>query len=66
MSRSENIVVGLDVGTTKICAIIGEVNADGMVDVIGVWDLAFARIAQGSSRQHRPHGGQHPEGRRGR
>ena len=36
MSRSENIVVGLDVGTTKICAIIGELNADGMVDVIGV------------------------------
>jgi len=36
MSRSEDIVVGLDVGTTKICAIIGELNADGMVDVIGV------------------------------
>ncbi|MGO9568428.1 MAG: cell division protein FtsA [Desulfomonilaceae bacterium] len=36
MSRSENIVVGLDVGTTKICAIIGELNADGMVDIIGV------------------------------
>lgn len=36
MSRSEEIVVGLDVGTTKICAIIGELNADGMVDVIGV------------------------------
>ncbi len=36
MSRSENIVVGLDVGTTKICAIIGELNPDGMVDIIGV------------------------------
>lgn len=36
MSRSENIVVGLDVGTTKICAIAGELNADGMVDIIGV------------------------------
>lgn len=36
MSRSEEIVVGLDVGTTKICAIIGELNAEGMVDVIGV------------------------------
>jgi cell division protein FtsA len=36
MSRSENTVVGLDVGTTKICAIIGEVNADGAVDIIGV------------------------------
>ena len=36
MSRSENTVVGLDVGTTKICTIIGEVNEDGMVDIIGV------------------------------
>jgi cell division protein FtsA len=36
MSRSDNMVVGLDVGTTKVCAIIGEVNADGMVDIIGV------------------------------
>jgi cell division protein FtsA len=36
MARSENTVVGLDVGTTKICAIIGEVNADGVVDIIGV------------------------------
>ncbi|MBI5569248.1 MAG: cell division protein FtsA [Desulfomonile tiedjei] len=36
MSRSENIVVGLDVGTTKVCAIIGEVNDEGMVDIIGL------------------------------
>lgn len=36
MTRTETIIAGLDVGTTKICAIIGEVNADGMVDIIGV------------------------------
>jgi cell division protein FtsA len=36
MSRSDNTVLGLDVGTTKICTIIGEVNADGMVDIIGL------------------------------
>lgn len=36
MSRSDSIICGLDVGTTKICAIIGEVNADGVVDIIGV------------------------------
>lgn len=36
MSRSESIAVGLDIGTAKICAIIGEVNADGMVDIIGL------------------------------
>lgn len=36
MTRTDTIIAGLDVGTTKICAIIGEVNADGMVDIIGV------------------------------
>lgn len=36
MSRSENVIVGLDVGTTKICAIMGEINQDQMVDIIGL------------------------------
>jgi cell division protein FtsA len=36
MSHSENTVVGLDIGTTKTCAIIGEINEDGMVDIIGL------------------------------
>ena len=36
MSRSENVIVGIDVGTTKICAIMGEINQDQMVDIIGL------------------------------
>jgi cell division protein FtsA len=36
MARNGNIVVGLDVGTTKICAIIGEINEDGLLDIIGL------------------------------
>ncbi len=32
----ENLVVGLDIGTSKVLAIVGEVNAAGMVEVIGV------------------------------
>jgi cell division protein FtsA len=32
---SENVVVGLDIGTTKICAIVGEVTDDG-IDIIGI------------------------------
>jgi cell division protein FtsA len=47
MSRSESIVVGLDVGTTKICAIIGEVNADGMVDIIGVGSAPSRGLRRG-------------------
>ena len=34
--RGQHIVVGLDVGTTKICAIIGDVKSDGVINVIGV------------------------------
>lgn len=34
--KARNIVVGLDMGTTKISAIIGEIQDDGMIDVIGI------------------------------
>ena len=34
--RGSKIIAGLDLGTTKICAIIGEVLKDGTIDVIGV------------------------------
>ena len=33
--KRENIVVGLDIGTTKICAIVAEVS-DGGVDIVGI------------------------------
>ncbi len=35
MARKDDLVVGLDIGTTKICAIVGERTATG-VDVIGI------------------------------
>lgn len=35
MAKRDNIVVGLDIGTTKICAIVGEIVEDG-VDIIGI------------------------------
>lgn len=35
MPKKDNLVVGLDIGTTKICAIVGEVTHKG-VDIIGV------------------------------
>ena len=35
--RSEkNLVVGLDVGTSKVAALVGEVKADDTVDVVGI------------------------------
>lgn len=35
MAKKDNLVVGLDIGTTKICAIVGEVTHKG-VDIIGI------------------------------
>jgi cell division protein FtsA len=35
--KTENsLVVGLDIGTSKIVAIVGEMQADGSVEVIGL------------------------------
>ena len=35
MSKKDPLVVGLDIGTTKICAVVGEV-VDGRCDIIGL------------------------------
>lgn len=35
MATKEDLVCGLDIGTTKVCAIVGEVTHDG-VDIIGI------------------------------
>ncbi len=32
----KNLIVGLDIGTTKVAALVGEVAADGMLEIIGV------------------------------
>ncbi|MEE9397108.1 MAG: cell division protein FtsA [Methylococcales bacterium] len=31
-----NIIVGLDIGTSKVAAIVGEVNSEGEIEVIGI------------------------------
>jgi cell division protein FtsA len=35
MAKGNELVVGLDIGTTKICAIVGEIQQDG-VDIVGI------------------------------
>ena len=36
MAKDSNIVVGLDIGTTKICAVIAEADGNRAVDIIGI------------------------------
>ncbi|MDR3176456.1 MAG: cell division protein FtsA [Desulfovibrio sp.] len=35
MAKANNLVIGLDIGTTKICAVVGEISETG-ADVVGV------------------------------
>lgn len=35
MGKNENLVVGLDIGTTKVCAIVGEMEDEG-INIIGI------------------------------
>lgn len=44
---SKDIVTGLDIGTTKVCAIIGERNQDGEIEIIGVGDQPSKGLRQG-------------------
>jgi cell division protein FtsA len=46
MAKRENIVVGLDIGTTKVCAIVGEVTDDGL-DIIGIGEAPSTGIRKG-------------------
>jgi cell division protein FtsA len=32
----EDLIVGLDIGTSKICAVVGELRPDGRVDIVGM------------------------------
>jgi cell division protein FtsA len=32
----KNLIVGLDIGTSKVVAIVGEINMDGEIEIIGI------------------------------
>ena len=36
MAQNKELIVGLDIGTTKICAIVAEIDAEGAVDIVGI------------------------------
>ena len=36
MARRDPYIVGLDVGTTKVCAVVGEPTDDNGLEIIGV------------------------------
>ena len=36
MAQKAELIAGLDIGTTKICAIVGEVTPSGDIDIVGI------------------------------
>lgn len=46
MSR-ENIIVGLEVGTSKVCAVVGETKHDGTVRILGVGEAPSRGVRKG-------------------
>lgn len=46
--QKQDIVVGLDLGTTKVCTIIGEQDDDGQVHIIGVGTTPSTGLKKGS------------------
>ena len=47
MPKRDQILVGLDIGTTKIFAIVSEVTEDGTLNIIGVGSSPSRGLRQG-------------------
>jgi cell division protein FtsA len=45
---TEQIIVGLDVGTTKVCVLVGEIQADGRLRIIGVGLVPSRGMSRGA------------------
>ena len=43
----KNLIVGLDIGTSKVVAIVGEVNESGEIEVIGIGSHASRGLKKG-------------------
>ena len=35
-SEEKRMIVGLDIGTSKVVAVVGEIDADGTIDIVGI------------------------------
>ena len=50
---SNDLMVGLEIGTSKICVVVGETRLDGTIENFGRRAGAFARCAQRRNRRFR-------------
>jgi cell division protein FtsA len=47
MFDSPSIIVGLEIGTSKVCAVVGEMNDDGALNLIGVGQARARGVRKG-------------------
>jgi cell division protein FtsA len=47
MFDDSNIIVGLEIGTSKVCAVVGEVNAEGALNIIGLGQSRSRGVRKG-------------------
>ncbi len=47
MFDSANIIVGLEIGTSKVCAVVGELNAEGALNVVGLGQARSRGVRKG-------------------
>jgi cell division protein FtsA len=47
MFRRHSIIVGLEVGTSKVCVVVGELGADGALTIIGVGQARSRGVRKG-------------------
>ncbi len=47
MFDSSSIIVGLEIGTSKICVVVGEINAANTLNIIGVGQARSRGVRKG-------------------
>ena len=47
----KNLLVGIDIGTSKVAAIVGEVTSEGVVHVVGVGSSPSRGLKRGVDRK---------------
>src|SRR5437870_5452117 len=47
MFDSSSVIVGLEIGTSKVCAVVGEINAGGTLNIIGIGQARSRGVRKG-------------------
>jgi cell division ATPase FtsA len=63
MDHNQDIVAGLDIGTTKIACIVGRKNEQGKIEILGMGKAKSDGVSRGVVSQHPEDGGEHRGGR---